>query len=153
MSFARDGAAAASEPIVLRVVLSDVGDAEALRMELTGRLYDAWGRPAGEVRLDRAVQALPSAYALLKNHPNPFNPSTAIRYELPEAGQVVLDVYSLAGQRVRTLAAGHMEAGRHAVEWDGRDDFGHMVGSGIYLYRLIVDGGRFTAARRMVFLK
>ena len=95
----------------------------------------------------------PLAFELSQNYPNPFNPSTAIGYDLPQAGHVVLEVYNLAGQLVRRLVNGQTEAGHHRVGWDGRDDFGQTVASGIYLYRLTVDGGRFAAVRRMVFLK
>ena len=140
-------------PIVLRVVLSVVQETEPLRVGLTGQLYDGWGLPIGEARLDRIVSILPSEFALSQNYPNPFNPSTAIRYDLPQAGHVALEVYNLAGQLVRRLVNEETEAGHHSVEWDGRDDGRRTVGSGIYLYRLTVDGGRFAAVRRMVFLK
>jgi len=68
--------------------------------------------------------------------PNPFNPQTAVRFELPEAGPVSLVVYNLAGQPVRTLLDGSfLPAGSHVVHWDSRDEQGHLVASGVYLLR------------------
>jgi flagellar hook assembly protein FlgD len=64
-----------------------------------------------------------------------------------------LKVYSITGQLVATLEEGLLEAGWHATVWDGRDDSGRSVGTGIYLYRLTVDGNRFQATRRMLYLK
>jgi flagellar hook assembly protein FlgD len=66
---------------------------------------------------------------------------------------VSLGVYNLAGQLIRTLVQGRMEPGHHAVEWNGRDDAGNRVGSGIYLYRLVVEEGRYAESRRMLLLK
>ena len=142
-----------SDPIVLHILLSVTEPYETVTTGLTGGLYDLCGLSVGEVHLDRAVQVIPSDYNLLQNRPNPFNPATTIRYDLPEAGHVVLRIYSLNGQLVRSLVNDQFNAGRHTVEWDGRDETGRTVSSGIYLYRLVVDGGRYMATRRMVFLK
>jgi large repetitive protein len=78
----------------------------------------------------------PCGEVSLANHPNPFNPVTAIRYELPDAGFVRLEIYDVTGQRVRTLAAEHTEAGRYEVRWAGRDEEGRDVSSGVYFLRL-----------------
>jgi hypothetical protein len=94
---------------------------------------------------------LPLRYALHANVPNPFNPTTLIRYELPEAGPVRLDIYNVRGARVRRLVAAHQEAGDRTAAWDGRDDAGAAVTSGIYFYRLAA--GPFTATRKMVLLR
>jgi len=64
-----------------------------------------------------------------------------------------MSIYNLAGQLVRTLVKSHVEAGNHAVEWDGKDEKGQEVGAGVFLYRLVVDDGTFIAVRRMVLLK
>ena len=85
------------------------------------------------------------------NHPNPFNPSTTIRYTLPEAAAVRLSIYSILGQRVQVLVDATQGAGVHAVEWDGRDVFGHKVAAGVYLYRL--ETGPYVEVRKMVFTK
>ena len=90
-------------------------------------------------------------YALEQNVPNPFNPSTVIGYRIPEAGSVRLVIYNLLGQEVRVLVDGHMEAGSFTATWDGKDEMGRQVSSGIYLYR--IQAGDFLASRRMMFLK
>ena len=78
----------------------------------------------------------PAAFELLQNVPNPFNPSTTITYALDGATRVALVVYNVQGQKVRTLADGYQPAGVHSVVWDGADDRGAKVSSGVYLYRL-----------------
>ncbi|MEZ4387985.1 MAG: FlgD immunoglobulin-like domain containing protein [Candidatus Krumholzibacteriia bacterium] len=83
--------------------------------------------------------------------PNPCNPQTAFRFTLPAAAAVHLRVYDLAGRRVRTLAAGiPLDAGLHALAWDGRDDAGRIVPSGVYLGRLEAGGQRLTARVALV---
>lgn len=100
---------------------------------------------------DVADGAMPTRYALHAAAPNPFNPRTSIRFDLPRAGAVRLAVYDVSGRRVRTLADGPMAAGVRTVTWDGKDDGGHDVASGIYLYRL--EAGAFDQTRKMVLLK
>lgn len=95
--------------------------------------------------------ALPDAYRLEQNCPNPFNPATRIHFVLPARSRVRIDVFNILGQRVRTLMDGPLEAGRHQVEWDGRDSGRREVASGIYFYRL--QAGDFTDARKMILLR
>ena len=83
--------------------------------------------------------------------PNPFNPSTTIGYRLPVEGQAEIVVYDVLGRLVRTLVSGYTQAGDHEVVWDGRDDSGRQVASGVYLYRL--QAGDIVETRRMVLLK
>ena len=94
----------------------------------------------------------PDDFQLLQNYPNPFNPETKIRYQLQEAGQVRLAIYNLLGQQVRTLVNQNQISGSHTVVWDGRDDAGEVVTSGMYFYKLKV-GGAFIATRKMVLLR
>lgn len=94
---------------------------------------------------------LPTSYQLLGNWPNPFNPTTHIEYQLPEAVSIRLAIYDLLGQRVRLLAEGRQPAGSYQAVWDGRDDHGHPMASGIYIYRLESQGRVKT--RRMLLLK
>jgi hypothetical protein len=93
----------------------------------------------------------PVAVALGQNYPNPFNAQTTIRYALPEASQVKLVVYDMLGQKVRTLADQHVPAGVHRFEWNGTDDQGHTVATGVYTYLLKTE--TYQETRRMVFLK
>jgi hypothetical protein len=99
----------------------------------------------------RQRSSIPQATVLHGAYPNPFNPTTTLRYDLAQAGDVYLQVYSVTGQLVRQLAAGSQAAGMHQIEWDGRDDSGIVVGNGIYLAKL--QTGDYQAVRRMVLLK
>jgi hypothetical protein len=95
--------------------------------------------------------AAPDIFALEQNCPNPFNPTTEIRFTLPTASNVTLDVFNINGQKVTTLVGEKLEAGEHAVIWNGTTSSGESVSSGIYLYRINAD--KFTATRKMVLLK
>ncbi len=88
---------------------------------------------------------------LLPNRPNPFNPRTTVHFELPSDGQVEIGLYDAQGRRIRSLAAGAYEAGRHSLLWDGRDDRGRAVSGGVYFLRLAE--GRKRDSRRIVMLK
>ena len=95
---------------------------------------------------------IPTRFELFANFPNPFNPSTTIRYGVPEAARVSLIVYDVLGRRIATLA-GHNEqtAGYHAVVWDGRDEAGRPVASGVYFARM--QAGRFVQTQKMILAK
>jgi hypothetical protein len=88
---------------------------------------------------------------LEQNSPNPFNPTTAIRFSLASRENVTVAVYDLSGRLVRTLLKGARETGNHVVTWDGRDNAGTNVASGVYFYRL--DAGKFSDTKKMVLLK
>jgi predicted lipoprotein with Yx(FWY)xxD motif len=88
---------------------------------------------------------------LYQNHPNPFNPLTVIRFYLPEAQEIFLDVYDVAGERVARLAEGKREKGYHEVTWDGRNSSGEMCSSGVYFSRL--KAGKSTISRKMVIMR
>ena len=99
---------------------------------------------------------MPEKTALHHNYPNPFNPETWIPYQLATPAEVALAIYDMNGQMVRRLAVGHQAAGMYqsrsrAIYWDGRNQFGESVASGLYFYTLTA--GEFSATRRMVILK
>jgi hypothetical protein len=94
---------------------------------------------------------LPLALALDQNYPNPFNAGTVIRFALPGRHEVDLVVYDLAGQQVAVLAKGAREAGSYAITWDGRDEQGRVLASGVYLYRLQAEGQRVV--RKLLLLR
>lgn len=94
---------------------------------------------------------IPKKFKLYSNYPNPFNPSTRIRYDLPFDTKVSLRIYNLLGQAVRTLVHESQRAGSQVVIWDGKNDFGHSVSSGIYFYR--IQASQFVKSRKMMFLK
>jgi glucose/arabinose dehydrogenase len=117
----------------------------------------------GDIRLVAPAPATPSAvvesrqsavsaaFALDQNFPNPFNGGTIIRFALPQSQDVQLTVYNVAGQQVAALVSGPRQAGTYAVHWDGRDDRGHALASGVYLYRLQV--GPQVQTRRLVLVQ
>ncbi|MBN1447545.1 MAG: T9SS type A sorting domain-containing protein [Bacteroidetes bacterium] len=101
-----------------------------------------------------SVELLPGTarhFILEGNYPNPFNPVTTIRFEIPERCGVQLEIFNAQGARVRTLADDSMDAGVYEVRWNGRDDTGRPVESGVYLYHL--RAGKVSSMRRMVLLK
>ncbi len=100
---------------------------------------------------DPVTDTRPGTFQLFQNYPNPFNPSTAISYQLPANSNVQLEIYNLLGQKVRTLVNQQQAAGNYTVRWDGRNDFGQHVSSGVYLYRLVT--GQFSQVRKMVLLR
>ena len=97
------------------------------------------------------TQAIPGSFALSQNAPNPFNPSTQIEFSLPVAGDVNLTVYNVLGQEVVTLLDGSVNAGVHAVSWNGTDSVGRQVSSGLYFYTFETEG--LVQTRRMTLLK
>ena len=100
---------------------------------------------------DEGSQLRPNRIDLAQNYPNPFNPSTSIAFSLTEKAQVSLDVFNILGQQVKELVNREYSAGRYTVSWDGRNEKGAAVSSGVYLYRLTV--GDQAIARKMLFLK
>ncbi|HTX19250.1 MAG TPA: T9SS type A sorting domain-containing protein [Bacteroidota bacterium] len=97
------------------------------------------------------VSSLPTEFALEQNYPNPFNPSTTIKFDLPKDAQVVLKVYDVLGREVRTLVNARVAAGYQQVVWDGRNELGGHVASGMYIYR--ITAGTFTSVKKMMMLK
>ena len=98
------------------------------------------------------IQTTPTEFALLQNFPNPFNPDTTIGYELAESADVTLQIYNVVGQVVRTLVAAEPQSvGRYQVRWDGMDDRGTPVSSGIYFYQ--ISAGKFQDVRKLMLLK
>jgi hypothetical protein len=127
-----DGEARAGERYVYRVVAAEGGE----EIHTTGTIY---------VPVTQG--------SLSQNYPNPFNPTTTIRYLVPDGGvqQVRLVVYDVRGARVRTLVDREQRGGSYAVDWDGRNDQGQAVGSGVYFYRLVERN--YTQTRKMLLLK
>ncbi len=108
-----------------------------------------WGRPWSPTGVD----GNPVVYrnALFQNYPNPFNPSTTIEYSLEGTGAARIVIFSVDGRRIRTLDGGVKPPGVHRAIWDGKNDHGQSVATGIYFYRL--EAGRFAAVRKMLLLK
>lgn len=97
------------------------------------------------------IQTTPTEFALKQNFPNPFNPETTIKYALADGGNVNLRIYNMVGQVVRTLVNERQSAGRYSIRWDGKDDRGLSVSSGIYFYSLTAD--KFHNVKKLMLLK
>jgi hypothetical protein len=105
---------------------------------------------------EMAALEIPATFDLGQNYPNPFNPSTTVRFQLPAASRVVLKVYDLLGREVATLLQNDLPAGYHQALWNGTDDSGSRVSSGMYLLMLQaqpVEGQPFRSVRKMVLTK
>ncbi len=101
--------------------------------------------------VSRVSSEIPDEYALQQNYPNPFNPATNIVYQLPQASRVRLSIYNVRGTLVRSLVDEEQAPGTYRVEWDGRDDLGQQLSSGLYFYRIIADS--FEKTQRMMLMK
>jgi hypothetical protein len=101
--------------------------------------------------VDQGALQLPTRFALEQNYPNPFNPATTISFALPERTHVILEVYNLLGQKVRTLVNQTLPAGIHSVVFDALDDNGGNVASGVYFYRL--KAARWSRSMKMMLMR
>ncbi len=113
------------------------------------QIFSDWGGEWGGQ--GTVAGAAPESFRLEQNYPNPFNPSTTISYQLPKAASVKIVIYDLTGRQVRALVNIRQEAGSYSVLWDGRDQAGQAVASGLYIYHL--RAGRFTQTRKMLIVK
>ncbi|MFN0151176.1 MAG: choice-of-anchor B family protein [bacterium] len=134
-----------STQVRMRFIAEDAGSGSVVEAGVDD--FRVWGASVTPV----AGGTSSSRFALLPNSPNPFNPHTAISFDLARDGQAQLSIFSLEGRRVRTLVKSALPAGRHSVAWDGRDERGNSVASGVYLMRL--ESGKETAARKIVLAK
>jgi len=123
------------------------------RYRANNLVYINPGRGLGPVTnvLEVEGASRPLGYRLSQNHPNPFNPETTIRYQLAETGVVRLSLYNVSGQLIRTLVDGAYPAGTYTATWDGTDDAGQAVASGVYLCRMVA--GDYRAVRKMVLVR
>ncbi|MCX6142122.1 MAG: T9SS type A sorting domain-containing protein, partial [Ignavibacteriales bacterium] len=94
---------------------------------------------------------VPTEYALLTNYPNPFNPSTTIRFQLPARSNVRVLVYDITGREIRTLVNDNVDAGSYSVRWEGEDNAGRTVTSGVYIVRM--NAGYYTKTQKVVLLR
>jgi len=94
---------------------------------------------------------LPRAFSLGQNFPNPFNPVTTIQYRIPDRAPVELVIYDLSGKRLRTLVKATQEQGIRTVTWDGRNEQGGVMATGVYVYRL--QAGSYVQSKKMILLK
>ena len=116
-------------------------------------VYQIWS-----ARVDLSALALtptdelqPKDFRLYQNYPNPFNPETTIKFAVSKVREVVLQIFDISGQLVQTLVNARLSAGIYETKWQGRNQSGQEVGSGIYFYRLKTGG--FTQTRRMLLIR
>ena len=102
------------------------------------------------VRDENSV-TIANEYRLEQNYPNPFNPSTSIEYNLPKAAKIKIEVFNILGSRVVTLADKKQSAGVHSIKWDGKDESGVFVGSGVYFYKISTP--EFNKTKKMLLMK
>jgi photosystem II stability/assembly factor-like uncharacterized protein len=120
----------------------------------TIKLFDAITQPICLItKVTERAATLPTSFGLEQNYPNPFNPETSIAYQLPKDAHVSLQIYNLSGQVVATLVNGKMSAGHHNALWNGRDEAGGQLPSGVYFYRLLVNKGEWAQVKKMTLLK
>lgn len=100
-----------------------------------------------------ATSEIPTSFSLEQNYPNPFNSDTLIRFTLPVRTVVELAVFDLVGQQVAMLASGERQAGTCTIQWEGRDDSGRELASGVYFYRLRAGGGKRVEVRKLLLLQ
>ncbi len=106
--------------------------------------------PNAEAEKTLIIKGAPQEYGV-KHYPNPFNPSTVVEYSLPEANKVSIRIFNVLGQKVRVLVDRFQQPGSYKVVWDGKDEFGNPLPSGMYF--LHMKAGKFTAERKLLFMK
>lgn len=103
------------------------------------------------------TQSTPEVFALHQNYPNPFNPATSIRYDIPKISDVRIEIYNLLGQRVKALVASRHQPGFYRVQWNGRDDSGELMTTGLYICRILArnpasDKTTFTKTQKLLLI-
>ena len=122
---------------IINIVVRGVGN--ELPNVGTFFLLDDWEFDATITSVETDPNRLPVDFSLAQNFPNPFNPETLITFELGQNEQTRLEIFNLLGQRIRVLASGDLSAGSHQFRWNGTDDLGQLVSSGVYIYRLTTE--------------
>lgn len=97
------------------------------------------------------ISELAQGYKIFQNYPNPFNPTTVISYSLPTAGIIELSVFSSIGEKVITLVSGQQNSGNHSITWNGKNQNGYVLPSGMYYYSMTFKN--FTQTRKMLLIK
>ncbi|MFZ0390486.1 MAG: FlgD immunoglobulin-like domain containing protein, partial [Calditrichia bacterium] len=138
----------AGETVTLTEILPDgEGNSYTLTSGETARISN---NRVASLRLSK-ISTVPTVFAVQQNYPNPFNPTTEIQYSIPQDVKVEIGVYNSLGQKVKTLLSGNQKAGHYRISWDGTNDNGQRVASGIHFLR--VKAGNNVAVRKMMLLK
>lgn len=105
---------------------------------------------ANQTKVNENNKSAPEGYCLNQNYPNPFNPATTISYTIPEAAVIQVSIYNMAGNKIKTYVTDHKNAGHYSIIWDGRNDSGSAVSSGVYLISL--QANEYTATKKIMLL-
>ena len=131
---------------------SITGYQEGISYKVYTGFWNPWVVEASPVEWEEVdFTQRPTDFGLRQNFPNPFNPTTIIQYALPKTSQVKVEVYNILGKKVRTLVDDTQEPGYKTINWDGKDDNGCEVSSGVYFCR--IQAGDFVKSRKMTLLK
>ncbi|QQS35326.1 MAG: T9SS type A sorting domain-containing protein [Ignavibacteriales bacterium] len=125
----------------------------------SGKIFNERMKTGGELvitnsavtKLLVSADIIPDKFALEQNYPNPFNPATTVQFDVPQTSDVVIKIYDMLGQEVRTLFSGQVEGGTYKVQWDGLNNSGQQISSGSYIYRMTA--GEFVQTKKMIMLK
>jgi hypothetical protein len=133
----------------LKNALKDVKEGKWLSFqELERKLDSLISTGVEEIQGDAT---LPDKFTLLQNYPNPFNPFTKIEFLLEKPSWVTVDIYNILGKKVKRILEQRLKAGNYAIDWDGKDEKGNGVSTGIYFYR--VQAGSIAQTKKMVLLR
>ncbi|OQX84175.1 hypothetical protein B6D60_09670, partial [candidate division KSB1 bacterium 4484_87] len=132
--------------------LAGLVDSSLVEYVTQGEIYDHFLEWEQTTSIFKNQSNFPQSFSLFQNYPNPFNSETVIRYQLPASGNVELSIYNGIGQKIRTLLNSSQPSGNHSTTWDGKDDWGNPVSSGIYIYQLKV-GCEFLQIKKLLLLK
>lgn len=144
---------AQKELLRLRFKIIQTGNAIVPFSIAQAELFDAHAQSIQVLLTQGEPSSPPQSFALLQNFPNPFNPETTIRFDLPHPSEVRLQIFNVHGQLLRTLFEGALKPGAWQRAWDGKDARGNEVPSGVYFYRLQVNGGEWSSARKMILMR
>ena len=135
----------------LKVIDIKTESGEALSWKTYRGNYSRSGSLGTTLLSNKITNIFPENFIIYPNFPNPFNPMTHIRYDLPEDQFVNITIYDVMGRNIRTLMNSNQTAGYHSVRWDAKNDTGEGVAAGMYIYT--IQAGEFRATKKMVLLK
>jgi hypothetical protein len=134
----------------LPFVINDLASVKINDVTISGIEYNRITKSSSEI-VFASETVLPTEFSLEQNFPNPFNPSTIVRFSVPKTSDVSVVIYDFTGSEVKTLFSGTVEAGTKTASWDGTNNSGNILSSGTYFVRMI--SGDFVQTRKMIFLK
>jgi hypothetical protein len=138
-----------SSLLTAETMIINLSNGEAITFDTSEIEQITFGPDVSVEEMVEFVSQIPIKF--LKNYPNPFNPETTISFEISESGKTEVEIFNVKGQKVKTLLNENLEFGSHSIVWDGRNDKGEQVSSGMYFYRISVNGNQKTS--KMLMLK